>query len=257
MSRIPSNAWKHPKVGPLILAGLLLIAMSLLSLVGPPSVLAADDGNWTEKREGMVQTIRSYGLEDPAVLEAMRQVPRHEFVPAKHRDKAYQDTPLPIGHGQTISQPYIVAEMSRLLEPEAGDRVLEVGTGSGYQAAVLAELVDRVFTIEIIRPLAEEAEKRLARLEYDNVEVRRGDGYYGWPEHAPYDGIVVTAAAGEIPPPLVEQLKPGARMIIPVGPVFGAQSLMLVEKDAAGQVRTQSLMAVRFVPLTRKDRSVR
>lgn len=202
------------------------------------------------ERRKMVDVIRSYGLSEPEVLGAMLRVPRHAFVPARLGARAYADSPLPIGYGQTISQPYIVAEMTRLLALSKDARVLEVGTGSGYQAAVLREFTPHVYTMEIIQPLAEAASKRLERLGY-GVSVRRGDGYHGWPEEAPFDRIVVTAAAGEIPPPLLNQLKPGGRMVIPVGPVFGVQSLMLVEKDRAGAVRTRSLMAVRFVPLTR------
>ena len=208
-----------------------------------------------EERQKMVSVIRSYGLKDEAVIDAMSRVPRHEFVPESLRSNAYDDSPLPIGYGQTISQPYIVAEMTRLLHLTAESRVLEVGTGSGYQAAVLTVFTPYVYTVEIIRPLAEAAEKRLHLLGYTVVEVRQGDGYYGWPEKAPFDGIAVTAAAGEIPPPLLKQLKPRGRMIIPVGPVFGIQSLMLVEKDETGRIRTESLMPVRFVPLTRADKS--
>jgi protein-L-isoaspartate(D-aspartate) O-methyltransferase len=203
----------------------------------------------------MVRQIRSYGLQDAQVLAAMAAVARHEFVPKARRRRAYADTPLPIGYGQTISQPYIVAEMTRLLQLTPDSKVLEVGTGSGYQAAVLAYFTPQVYTIEIIEPLAEAAAARLDRLGYTTINVRHGDGYYGWPEQSPFDGIVVTAAAGEIPPPLVKQLKAGGRMVIPVGSVFATQSLMLVEKDETGQVRTTSLMAVRFVPLTRTDAS--
>jgi len=209
------------------------------------------------ERDKMVRVIRSYGLEDAAVLAAMASVPRHEFVPEGRRRRAYADSPLPIGYGQTISQPYIVAEMTRLLQLNRDSKVLEVGTGSGYQAAVLAHFTPHVYTIEIIEPLARAAEARLQRLGYTGVQVRHGDGYYGWPAQAPFDAIVVTAAAGEIPPPLVRQLKTGGRMVIPVGSVFGTQSLMLVQKDEQGQVRTTSLMAVRFVPLTRQDTSRR
>ncbi len=207
------------------------------------------------ERRNMVDVIRSYGLKDEKVLKAMSRVPRHEFVPENLRRHAYEDSPLPIGYGQTISQPYIVAEMTRLLHLNAQCRVLEVGTGSGYQAAVLTEFTPHVYTVEIIQPLATAAEERLHRLGYTVVVVRHGDGYYGWPENAPFDGIVVTAAAGQIPPPLIEQLKPRGRMVIPVGPVFGTQSLMLVTKDEAGTVHTKSLMPVRFVPLTREDKS--
>ncbi len=186
-----------------------------------------------------------------AVMAQFDRVPRHGFVPADDVDEAYDNRPLAIGYGQTISQPYIVALMTDLLDPEPGDVVLEVGTGSGYQAAVLAGLVRRVHTIEIIPPLAKSAAARLKLLGYDNVEVRVGDGYHGWPEHAPFDGIVVTAASRDVPPPLVRQLKPGGRMVIPVGGAFFAQELVLVEKAADGSVTTQQILPVRFVPLTR------
>ncbi|MFO7586511.1 MAG: protein-L-isoaspartate(D-aspartate) O-methyltransferase [Gemmatimonadota bacterium] len=190
---------------------------------------------------------------DTAVLRTMETVPRHRFVrPGDVRD-AYSDRPLPIGHGQTISQPYIVAVMTQLLELGPDDVVLEVGTGSGYQAAVLAELADSVYTVEIVEPLAVAARRRLEALGYDRVTVRTGDGYFGWPDHPPFDGIVVTAAASHIPPPLVEQLKPGGRMVIPVGAPFQVQSLLLVEKRADGSVVQRNVGAVRFVPLTRGD----
>ena len=184
-----------------------------------------------------------------AVLDAMARVPRHEFVPERVRDLAYEDRPLPIGYGQTISQPYIVALMTDLLRPRAGDRVLEVGTGSGYQAAVLAELGLDVATIEIVPELGRTAKARLGRLGYD-VRTKIGDGYHGWDEHAPFDGLLVTAAASHIPPPLVRQLKPGGRMVVPVGPPFMVQQLVLVTKDHDGSVRTRQLLPVRFVPLT-------
>jgi protein-L-isoaspartate(D-aspartate) O-methyltransferase len=183
------------------------------------------------------------------VLDVMGRVPRHEFVPEDLRGSAYDDRPLPIGFGQTISQPYIVALMTDLLEVEPGDTVLEVGTGSGYQAAVLAPLAARVFTIEIVPQLAEAAKDRLARLHYDNVTVRAGDGYYGWEDAAPFNGIVVTAAASHIPPPLIRQLRPGGRMVIPVGGPFFVQHLMLVEKREDGTVTSRQLLPVRFVPL--------
>jgi len=189
---------------------------------------------------------------DPRVMAALGRVPRHEFVPASRRREAYLNRPLPIGHGQTISQPYIVAIMTDLVKPRPSHRVLEVGTGSGYQAAILAELVKEVYSIEIIEPLAEAARARLARLGYDNVRVRLGDGYYGWPEHAPFDAIVVTAAASHIPPPLLQQLKPGGRMIIPVGSRFLVQQLVMVEKDRKGGYTTRQILPVRFVPLTGK-----
>jgi len=208
-----------------------------------------------DERRGMVEVIRRYGLEDRAVLDAMLAVPRHEFVPPSSGSAAYADTPLPIGHGQTISQPYMVAEMTRLLALGPSSRVLEIGTGSGYQAAVLTEFTPHVFTVEILKPLADSAGERLKRLGYATVEVRHGDGYYGWEEKGPFDGIIVTCAAGQIPPPLVRQLALGGRMVIPVGPPGAIQSLMLVEKDGEGKVRSRSLMAVRFVPLLREDTS--
>lgn len=189
---------------------------------------------------------------DPRVKEVMARVPRHLFVPPALQRYAYDDRPLPIGHGQTISQPFIVALMTDLLRPRKGDRVLEIGTGSGYQAAVLAELVQSVYTIEIVEPLALEARERLARLGYRNVEVRAGDGYKGWEERAPFDAIMVTAGAEEVPPPLIRQLKPGGRMVIPVGPAQSIQHLTLIEKQADGSILTRRVAPVRFVPFTRK-----
>ncbi|MBE9503606.1 MAG: protein-L-isoaspartate(D-aspartate) O-methyltransferase [Proteobacteria bacterium] len=187
---------------------------------------------------------------DPKVMTVMGKVPRHEFVPSEARSLAYRNRPLSIGYGQTISQPYIVALMTDLLKVAPKHTVLEVGTGSGYQAAVLAELVDKVFTIEIVEPLGRSAKKRLKRLNYDNVTVRIGDGYYGWQEEGPFDSIVVTAASSHIPPPLIKQLKPGGRMVIPVGSRFMVQQLVLVEKDHQGNVTTRQILPVRFVPLT-------
>jgi protein-L-isoaspartate(D-aspartate) O-methyltransferase len=187
---------------------------------------------------------------DPRVMTAIARVPRHEFVPAAQRPRAYINRPLPIGHGQTISQPYIVALMSDLIKPQADDRVLELGTGSGYQAAILAELTGQVYSMEIIEVLGEQATERLSRLGYDNVTTRIGDGYYGWKEHAPFDAIVVTAAASHVPPPLVAQLKPGGRMVIPVGSRFLTQQLVLIEKDPGGQLITRQILPVKFVPLT-------
>jgi protein-L-isoaspartate(D-aspartate) O-methyltransferase len=208
-------------------------------------------GERADRRNRMVQQqIELRDIEDESVLDAMRHVPRHLFVPERWRTSAYTDQPLPIEHGQTISQPYIVAYMTDLLELEPGDRVLEVGTGSGYQAAVLSEITPYVYTIEIIEPLAQEAADRLEELGYETIEVKHADGYYGWPEHAPFDGIIVTAAAGHVPPPLKEQLKPGGRMVIPVGGVFEVQRLILLRKDEEGQIHTRSLMPVRFVPMT-------
>jgi len=205
------------------------------------------------ERGEMVKGIQAYGLRDKAVLDAMRAAPRHAFVPETHARRAYADTPLPIGHGQTISQPYMVAEMTRLLDLGPKDTVLEVGTGSGYQAAVLTHLTPHVCTIEIVGPLAQAAAKRLKRLGYDCVQARRGDGYHGWPGKARFDAIVVTCAAGQVPPPLLNQLKPGGRMVIPVGGPFAIQRLLLVQKNAQGEVTSRSLMAVRFVPLLRQD----
>jgi protein-L-isoaspartate(D-aspartate) O-methyltransferase len=186
---------------------------------------------------------------DPRVLAAMAATPRHEFVPEDLRDLAYANRPLPIGYGQTISQPYVVAWMTDALALEPGDRVLEIGTGSGYQAAVLAELGHRVHTIEIVAPLGRAAAERLARLGYDTVVVRIGDGYFGWPEAAPFEAIIVTAAANHVPPPLVEQLAPGGRMVIPVGGPFEVQYLVVVDKDADGRVTMRQTLPVAFVPL--------
>jgi protein-L-isoaspartate(D-aspartate) O-methyltransferase len=223
--------------------------------------LAAEDDRYAEDRLRMIQTIEAHAQSatdalgrdhiDPRVLAVMNEVPRHEFVSAWYEGQAYDDRPLPIGHGQTISQPFIVALMTDLLEVGPDDVVLEVGTGSGYQAAVLARLVQDVHTIEIIPELAESASERLDRLGHANVRTYTGDGYYGVPGAAQYDAIVVTAAAHQVPPPLIQQLKPGARMVIPVGSGFALQHLMLVEKDADGRVRTRQTLPVRFVPLTR------
>ena len=185
-----------------------------------------------------------------AVEQALRSVPRHQFVPENQRELAYRNRPLPIGHGQTISQPLIVALMTDLLELRPGDKVLELGTGSGYQAAVLAELDVAVYSIEIVPPLGERAREVIQRLGLDNVQLRIGDGYQGWPEAAPFDGIIVTAAGDHIPPPLIEQLKPGGRMVIPVGRHFFSQQLLRVTKQHDGTLQTESLLPVVFVPLT-------
>ena len=215
-----------------------------------------EDADRREDRDAMVAVIRgTYGLTDESILRAMAAVPRHCFVPAGSSGQAYKDRPLRIGYGQTISQPYIVAEMTRLLELTSTSRVLEIGTGSGYQAAVLAELTPNVYTIEIVRPLAKAASQRLKRLGYTTVRTKSGDGYYGWPEAGPFDAVIVTCAAGQIPPPLVRQLAPGGRMVIPVGRAFATQWLMLVVKDKDGRVSSRMLMPVRFVPLIRRDPS--
>ena len=219
----------------------------------------ADD--YVAARQSMIDELRVYAklardtdasrLSD-AVLRAMNTVERHRMVPASQIPYAYENRPLPIGHGQTISQPYIVALMTELIEPDADDVVLEVGTGSGYQAAVLAELVEQVYSIEIIEPLATLAKHRLESMGYSNVTTKLGDGYFGWEEHAPFDAIVVTAAASHVPPPLIEQLKPGGLMIIPVGGRFMTQTLLLLEKTDDGEIITRQYGAVRFVPLTGK-----
>jgi protein-L-isoaspartate(D-aspartate) O-methyltransferase len=227
--------------------GLCLAALAIL-LAGP--LRAQETEERVTARVRMVrEQIQRRGVTDQGVLGAMLAVPRHQFVPPSLRDAAYADRPLPIGEGQTISQPYVVALMTELLQLQSGDRVLEVGTGSGYQAAVASHLADSVFTIEILPGLAEKAAQRLSRLGYRDIVTRTGDGYYGWPEHAPFDAIVVTAAAGHIPPPLVQQLAPGGRMVIPVGGAFQVQQLVLVEKKADGSVTTRTLIPVRFVPL--------
>jgi protein-L-isoaspartate(D-aspartate) O-methyltransferase len=184
-----------------------------------------------------------------AVLRALRTVPRHRFVPADQLEWAYENRPLPIGFGQTISQPYIVAIMTDLLKLRPAHRVLEIGTGSGYQAAILSEIVDQVYTIEIVEGLAESARERIQSLGYKRIHTRTGDGYFGWESEAPFDAIVVTAAASHVPPPLVQQLKPGGRMIIPVGSRFMVQQLLLVQKDLEGLVTTRQILPVRFVPL--------
>ncbi len=186
------------------------------------------------------------------VMAAMVKVPRHEFVLDSERRNAYANRPLPIGMGQTISQPYIVALMTDLMEVKPGDRVLEIGTGSGYQAAVLSELAGSVYTVEIVEPLAREAQERLKRLGYRNVMARTGDGYQGWPEHAPFDSIMVTAAPREVPQPLIDQLKPGGRLVVPVGSPASGQSLLLIEKQPDGKITRRNVLAVRFVPLTDK-----
>ncbi len=190
-------------------------------------------------------------ITDPRVLAAMRTVPRHRFVASDQAAAAYDDRPLSIGHGQTISQPYIVALMTQLADPRPGDRVLEIGTGSGYQAAVLAELAGEVYTIEIVEPLAQEAMRTLQHLGYDRVTVRAGDGYAGWPEYAPFDIVMLTAAPEQVPQPLLDQLKVGGRLLAPVGPQWSGQELRLIVKQADGTLRTTRLAPVRFVPFTR------
>ena len=206
-----------------------------------------------QRRQMVENGVIDWGITDEDVIEVMGVVPRHAFVLEEYLSLAYNNHPLPIGYGQTISQPYIVALMTQSVELSPGDQVLEIGTGSGYQAAVLSQLVDHVYSVEIIGPLAERAEAALQSVGYDNVTVRHDDGYYGWEEHAPFDAIVVTAAPDHIPQPLVEQLKIGGRMIIPVGPVGGYQTLWLLTRTGEDQVQTRNLGGVRFVPLTRED----
>jgi len=229
----------------------LLIAAGLVCGVGG-AYAQRGERDWDAERRRMVnEQLRGRDIRSARVLDAMLRVPRHLFVPEPQRRDAYSDGPLPIGHGQTISQPYIVALMTELLDPGPDHRVLELGTGSGYQAAVLSPLVKEVYTIEIVQPLGLAARERLVRLGYTNVQVKVGDGYYGWPEKAPFDAIIVTAWATHVPPPLIEQLKPGGRMVIPVGNVFYQQNLVVVHKGkTARDLRTESVMAVAFVPLT-------
>ncbi len=232
------------------------VSLCLLLMVSQPSNAL----NWEERRQHMVDEIREDAVAtafyigkksfEPKVMAAINFVPRHEFVPLFQLALAYRNTPLSIGYGQTISQPYIVALMTDMLQPKPDHKVLEVGTGSGYQAAVLSRLVSKVYSIEIIPELSNIAEQRLERLGYSNVQLRIGDGFYGWPKEAPFDSIIVTAAGGQIPPPLVRQLKPGGRMVIPVGSPYSVQHLMMVEKNARGEVSVRQVLPVRFVPLT-------
>ncbi|WP_029035087.1 protein-L-isoaspartate(D-aspartate) O-methyltransferase [Salinimicrobium terrae] len=213
-----------------------------------------EQDRYEQQREKMVkQHLAPREITDPHTLEAMRSVERHRLVPKNIERYAYEDRPLPIGNGQTISQPFIVAYMTQAINPKPGMKVLEIGTGSGYQAAVLAEIVDEVYTIETVEPLAKTAKKKLTEMGYDNIHFKVGDGFYGWEEHAPYDAIIVTAAPEEIPPRLVDQLKVGGKMVIPVGPMSSTQELRLVEKQEDGELKIKNMMPVRFVPFTRRD----
>jgi protein-L-isoaspartate(D-aspartate) O-methyltransferase len=249
---------RHRTVGAVAL--LLAGTAAVVQLLGAAIAGAADDDSYGAQRRSLMREIAQDVRDtaefinrrelDERVMRAMSEVPRHEFVRPEDRDSAYDNRPLPIGFGQTISQPYIVAIMTDLAEPAVGCRALEVGTGSGYQAAVLSRLCEKVYTIEIVRELGVQARARLARLGYGNVEVRIGDGYYGWPEAAPFDVILVTAVAGHVPPPLLAQLKPGGRMVLPVGSRFTTQELVLVSRNADGRVHTKQLLPVAFVPLT-------
>ncbi len=218
----------------------------------------ADTADWErprvsefeEERNRLARLMEQQNIRDPRVVDAIRNVPRHRFVDESQRNQAYQNNPLPIGHGQTISQPYIVAYMSEMLEIEPGDKVLEIGTGSGYHAAVLSELTPHVYSIEIVEPLAELSSSRYEEIGYHTIKTKTGDGYYGWEEYAPFDKIIVTAAPGHIPSPLMNQLKPGGIMAIPVGSPYQTQNLMKVTKTGDGQVRTERMLPVRFVPMT-------
>ena len=233
--------------GALLAAGSIVIAEAQDPYAAPRKAMLDTIAALT--RETRFETGRATLSE--RVMAALDKVPRHRFVPSGEERYAYDNRPLPIGHGQTISQPFIVALMTDLLDLKAGDKVLEIGTGCGYQAAVLGELAREVYTIEIVVPLAKEAAARLAVLSYRNVSARSGDGYRGWPEQAPFDAIMVTAGAREVPPALVQQLKPGGRLVIPVGPQWSGQELLVIEKDASGRTATRKVLAVRFVPLTR------
>ncbi len=225
------------------------VPMIMTLLVWGP--LFSQEPNFIEMRKAMVKyQLEQRGIYNNDVLDAMRQVPRHHFVPEDKKIYAYSDSPVGIGHQQTISQPFMVAYMTQALRLKKNDKVLEIGTGSGYQAAILGKLVDSVFTIEIVEPLGKSAQKLLNQLGYANIKVRIGDGYHGWPEHAPFDAIMVTAGAEEIPLPLLEQLKDGGRMIIPVGPHDGIRDLVLIKKKK-GKITSKNLMPVRFVPFTR------
>lgn len=241
---------------PLMKLGVIVAGCAIIAFTTSPLVTAQTEDPYQTVRERMVRVqiggtlFGRTPVKDARVLDAMREVPRHEFVPESLKARAYEDTPLPIGHDQTISQPYIVGFMTEALRVDEDDIVLEVGTGSGYQAAVLSKLVKQVYSIEIVPALGVESAAVLKTLGHDNVEVRVGDGYLGWPEHAPFDAIIVTAAPDHIPEPLIEQLKPGGRLVIPVGPENATQTLLVIEKDEDGALSRTELMLVRFVPLT-------
>ena len=223
------------------------LALAVLCLAAAPVKPEPEPDHAAARERMVVEQVAARGIREERLLDAMRRVPRHLYVPESERDRAYEDRPLPIGHDQTISQPYVVAFMTRSLDLDGDERVLEIGTGSGYQAAILGELAREVYSIEIVAPLAERAKKDLAKQGYENVHVRTGDGYRGWPEHAPFDAIIVTAAPDHVPEPLVEQLAVGGRMIVPVGSLF--QELLFLTKDEEG-VERQRTLPVRFVPMT-------
>ena len=236
---------------------LALVTVVQYSQASPkPTGIAAEEQRFVQARRQLATSIRDYAdpireRADSRIIGAINEVPRHLFVPSSERSFAYFDEALPIGEDQTISQPSLVALMTHLLRPKQNDVMLEVGTGSGYQAALLSRLVRQVYTIEIVKPLARQATRRLDELGYANVTVRHGDGYVGWSEHAPFDGIIVTAGAPHVPKPLLDQLKPGGRMVIPVGPAGSIQQLKLIRKDSRGRAREEAIIPVRFVPLTR------
>ncbi|MDD1749695.1 MAG: protein-L-isoaspartate(D-aspartate) O-methyltransferase [Methanothrix sp.] len=226
-----------------------VIAISLVLFITVPGLFTPAEVSLDERRRAMVEVIRARGVKDRRVLDAMARIKRHLFVGAELRDRAYGDHPLPIGEGQTISQPYVVALMTDALDLRPSDRVLEIGTGSGYQAAVLAEIVKEVYTLEIRKALADNAEKRLRELGYGNIRVKYADGYFGWPEYGPFDAIIVTASANHIPPPLIKQLKEGGRLIIPLGSTVYYQVLTLAKKKK-GELVLEQLSPVAFVPMT-------
>lgn len=238
-----------------------ILTLFALAFTALTSLASAEESFYDRERAAMIDTIRGYASADPAlaeekaiadnVLDAMAQTRRHLFVPEKYRTLAYSDRPLPIGNDQTISQPYIVALMTHLVRVPSGGTVLEIGTGSGYQAAILSRIAGKVCTIEIIRPLGERARETLRKLGYENVDVRIGDGYEGWPECGPFDAVVVTAALGHVPPKLIEQLKTGGRLVMPVGAPGATQRLTVVEKTTEGETATREMGRVRFVPFTR------
>ncbi|HYC94284.1 MAG TPA: protein-L-isoaspartate(D-aspartate) O-methyltransferase [Sphingomicrobium sp.] len=240
----------------------LLKALFLAAILGVGcSQLGAGEESYSKARSRLAASIGDYAVPigeraDPRIVRQVATVPRHLFVPQSQRAEAYNDYPLPIGEDQTISQPSLVALMTHLLRPKRGDVMLEVGTGSGYQAAILSGLVRHVYTIEIVGPLARQSARRLNELGYRNVTVRHGDGYAGWPAHAPFDGIIVTAGADHVPKPLIDQLKVGGRMVIPVGSTPEGQRLKLTTKDSRGKIRERVIIAVRFVPLTRDVRGM-
>ena len=234
----------------------LLVTLFLLGV----STSKAQDSDYVRQRAKLIEAIQTdvektarfigTGVLEPKVMQAMATVPRHEFVPKLQQAFAYKNRPLPIGYGQTISQPYIVALMTHLLQIQSSDKILEIGTGSGYQAAILAELADAVYSVEIVPELAKRAKSTFAKLKLTGIHSKLGDGYFGWEDYAPYDAIIVTAAASHVPPPLIKQLKPGGRMVIPVGSRFYVQYLVVINKDQNNKLSTRQILPVRFVPLT-------